>query len=90
MWQELKQTAGGANEMLLFHGTKEANLDSITRHGFLRDYNEVSAYGKGSYFAKNASYPLAEQYTEPNAKGERFMLLTRGRTASPTLLLHSL
>jgi len=67
----------GPNERRLFHGTQEAHLQSIIHHGFLRDFNTTSYYGKGTYFARDASYSIAERYTPPNAAGERFMLATR-------------
>jgi len=68
---------GKSNEKLLFHGTREEHINSITRHGFLRDFNQNAAYGRGTYFAKNAAYSLAERYTPPNTKGERFIILSR-------------
>jgi hypothetical protein len=43
-------------ELLLFHGTKEHNINSIITQGFNHSLNVTSAYGKGTYFAKHADY----------------------------------
>jgi hypothetical protein len=45
-----------SEELLLFHGTKEANIDVICNEGFEPKLNVASVYGKGVYFAKNSSY----------------------------------
>eukprot|EP00658_Telonema_sp_P-2_P030328 TRINITY_DN22924_c0_g1_i4.p2 TRINITY_DN22924_c0_g1~~TRINITY_DN22924_c0_g1_i4.p2 ORF type:complete len:111 (-),score=22.42 TRINITY_DN22924_c0_g1_i4:704-1036(-) len=73
----MEQQLGDANERHLFHGTQESHLESITRHGFLRDFNAKSAYGKGSYFARDASYSIAERYTPPNGFFSCVMLVTK-------------
>ncbi len=44
------------NEQALFHGTAEEAVDSIVEIGFDPKRNKASAYGKGTYFAKHASY----------------------------------
>ena len=61
------------NEVHWFHGTREENITKIAREGFDPAYNKISAYGKGSYFAKNASY--SNSYMVPNAQGISFMFL---------------
>ncbi|XP_029455646.1 uncharacterized protein LOC115090552 isoform X2 [Rhinatrema bivittatum] len=61
-WQkdQMKKLNGGkdVNEKMLFHGTNESLLDPICRHNF--DWRICGAhgtlYGKGSYFARDASY----------------------------------
>ncbi|NXP51535.1 PAR12 polymerase, partial [Heliornis fulica] len=61
-WQkeQMKRENGGkeVNERLLFHGTKTSSTESICIHNF--DWricgNNGTNYGKGSYFARDASY----------------------------------
>lgn len=64
---------GAINERLLFHGTSEEAVNSIITNGFDPEYNRASAYGKGTYFAKNASYSFT--YMKPNKAGISFMFL---------------
>lgn len=46
-------------ERYLWHGTKQlANLNLIIKNGFDRSYNTTSAYGKGTYFARDAAYSV--------------------------------
>lgn len=37
----------------------------------------ATCYGKGSYFAVNASYSASDTYAKPNANGEKFMYVCR-------------
>lgn len=62
---------GAINEYNLFHGTSENAINSIVLNGFDPLYNKTSAYGKGTYFAKNASYSFS--YMKPNDSGISFM-----------------
>ena len=66
------------NERWLWHGTDRDSIDSILANGFLRDYNNTSAHGKGVYFARQAAYSLSRRYSkiDPNT-GEHFLLLCR-------------
>jgi poly [ADP-ribose] polymerase 10/14/15 len=66
----------------LFHGTAEDSVDKIVAHGFNRifgykevNWNAVTVYGKGVYFAVNSKYSV--DYTSPNSRGERHMFLCR-------------
>jgi len=61
------------NELQWFHGTKEENITNIARNGFDPAFNKTSLYGKGTYFAKNASY--SNSYMVPNSQGISFMFL---------------
>lgn len=63
----------GVNEFQWFHGTREENITKIAQGGFDPTYNRTSAYGKGTYFAKNASY--SNSYMHPNKDGISFMFL---------------
>ncbi|XP_029981171.1 protein mono-ADP-ribosyltransferase PARP14-like isoform X2 [Sphaeramia orbicularis] len=67
------------NEKRLFHGTSDDTLAIITNHGFNRSYagKNATAYGKGTYFAVNASYSASNTYSRPNPQGEKHMYLCR-------------
>ena len=52
----VKNTRGFVEELQLFHGTHADFIDPICNNGFDPTRNTVSAYGRDSYFAKNASY----------------------------------
>jgi len=64
---------GAINQVEFFHGTTESAVNTIAAGGFDPAYNKTSAYGKGTYFAKNASYSFS--YMKPNAQGISFMFL---------------
>ena len=61
------------NEVQWFHGTREENISKIADEGFDPSYNKTSAYGKGTYFAKNAYY--SQHYMVQNKDGISFMFL---------------
>ncbi|NWH50351.1 PAR12 polymerase, partial [Fregata magnificens] len=71
-WQkeQMKRENGGkeVNEKLLFHGTKTTFVEAICVHNF--DWRICGSngtnYGKGSYFARDASYSHA--YCQPAVK----------------------
>jgi len=71
--KEIAKRPSNINEVQFFHGTREENITSIAQGGFDPAYNIGSAYGKGTYFAKNASYSQA--YMVPNNEGISFMFL---------------
>lgn len=75
------------NEKRLFHGTSETTVPIINERGFNRSYAGVNAtcYGKGSYFAVNASYSANDTYSKPNQNGEKFMYLCRVLTGDHAL-----
>ena len=47
---------GDFKELSLFHGTHEKLVNIIIREGFDPSKNVRSVYGRGAYFAKDASY----------------------------------
>jgi hypothetical protein len=57
------------NEMILFHGTSPDAVEDIVRHGFNRSYcgKNATTYGKGVYFAKDASYAADKIYSPASA-----------------------
>jgi hypothetical protein len=48
----LHARGGGARETRCFHGTSHDNIGRISTSGFLRDFNQASVFGKGTYFAR--------------------------------------
>lgn len=75
--------ASGVNERWLWHGTSADLLYSILANGFLRDYNTTAAYGKGTYFAREARYSLQSRYAKPDEKGIQHLLLARVLVGEP-------
>lgn len=61
----------------LFHGTDQAAANGILQKGLDRNYNgkNATAYGKGVYFARDASF--SHQYTSVDADGCRLIFLCR-------------
>jgi poly [ADP-ribose] polymerase 10/14/15 len=74
---------GGANERRVFHGTSQANTTTIAKQGFLREYNTAAAYGRGTYFARDAKYSASDRFTPPNSSGEKFVFLARALIGEP-------
>uniref|UniRef100_A0A8C2ACV7 Poly [ADP-ribose] polymerase n=1 Tax=Cyprinus carpio TaxID=7962 RepID=A0A8C2ACV7_CYPCA len=74
------------NEKRLFHGTSELTISHIEKTGFNRSYagKNATAYGKGTYFALNASYSSSNTYSVPNAQGHKHMYLCRVLTGDFT------
>lgn len=70
------ETKSGANDKLLFHGTKNDVVDFIKNYGFdSRYYNPNCMYGRGAYFADLAR--KSHDYTAPNGEGQRHMFIVR-------------
>ena len=65
--------------MWLFHGTDETTVPKITSMGFNRSFcgKNATMFGKGVYFARDASYSSSTTYSRPNAKGIQHMFLCR-------------
>ena len=42
-------------------------MDKIKREGFRKEFNKTSAFGKGTYFAKNANYSI--NYSKQDKNG---------------------
>ncbi|XP_028602940.2 protein mono-ADP-ribosyltransferase PARP12-like [Podarcis muralis] len=77
-WQkeQMKKANGGkdVDERQLFHGTKNDHIDAICQQNF--DWRicgvHGTAYGKGSYFARDASY--SDNYTKSNSSVKTMFL----------------
>ncbi|XP_072542604.1 poly(ADP-ribose) polymerase family member 14-related sequence 1 isoform X2 [Salminus brasiliensis] len=74
------------NEKMLFHGTREDSMKHINHSGFNRSYAGVNAtaYGKGTYFALNASYSSSNTYSVPDHQGHKHMYFCRVLTGDYT------
>jgi hypothetical protein len=71
---KISQTRGRECQVLeLYHGTREEFANSIIKNGFEPAANKVSAYGRGTYFAKAAAY--SKDYAPPAADEVSFMLV---------------
>ncbi|XP_031754427.1 LOW QUALITY PROTEIN: protein mono-ADP-ribosyltransferase PARP12 [Xenopus tropicalis] len=81
LWQreQMKKQNGGKDveERQLFHGTSDSHIDAICQQNF--DWRICGAhgtmYGKGSYFARDASY--SHTYTNYRVSQSRVMFLAR-------------
>ena len=73
----------GSGEMRAFHGTHSKHVNTIAAQGFLRDHNVTSAFGKGSYFAVNASYSVPGYC--PPTDGVHTVFLARILVGEPCL-----
>ncbi len=69
----------GHQEMRLFHGTDEATVPKIISTAFNRSYcgKNMTAYGQGVYFARDASYSAGDTYSRPNKQGEKHIFFCR-------------
>ncbi|KAM9365083.1 poly(ADP-ribose) polymerase family member 14-related sequence 1 isoform 2-T2 [Pholidichthys leucotaenia] len=75
------------NEKRLFHGTCQTTVKTINDNGFNRSYagKNATCYGKGTYFAVNASYSAGDTYSKPSPSGEKFMYVCLVLTGDYTL-----
>ena len=62
------------NEMQLWHGTSHTIVDQIIHGNFdWRLCKESVAYGKGSYFARDASYSNSYAHVDSNGLATMFL-----------------
>jgi len=82
--EELRAKCGtGVQELLLFHGTKEYSINAIVRDGFDHTMNTTSAYGKGTYFAKEAL--LSTHYSKSGHDDISFMFVCKFACHTPCI-----
>lgn len=62
-------------EKQLFHGTNTDCIESICKNGFIAKYNKNSSYGKGTYFAEDASYSFGFMHNNETKKGAMVTLM---------------
>ncbi|XP_046838991.1 protein mono-ADP-ribosyltransferase PARP14-like [Xenia sp. Carnegie-2017] len=79
----MKEKYGNADfpdkEKYLFHGTSKDNVEKINSGGLNRSFAVIhaTAFGKGVYFVRDASYSLGETYSPKDANGLRYMYYAR-------------
>jgi Poly(ADP-ribose) polymerase catalytic domain len=63
----------------LFHGTTKEVMDKILQQGFNRSFcgKNATAYGKGVYFARDASYSADTTYSVPDSQGKQYVMACR-------------
>ncbi|XP_078669881.1 protein mono-ADP-ribosyltransferase PARP14-like isoform X2 [Branchiostoma floridae x Branchiostoma belcheri] len=73
-------------EKELWHGTNAEACREINLNGFNRRYSgqHGTAYGKGTYFAVNASYSAHDRYSSPDTQGRKKMYLAKVLTGECT------
>lgn len=71
----IEQVRGKENvkELMLFHGTKVDCINNIATNGFMKSFNKVSAFGKGTYFSTKASY--SSHYTDNDNTDVSYMFV---------------
>ena len=76
------------NELPLYHGTDHSAVDGICAQNFdwrLSNAFFSAAYGKGSYFARDASY--SHDYTTKDAENFRCMFMANVLTGKYTKVI---
>lgn len=70
---EIEARRGAAPALLfpMFHGTTEMALNAIMRGGFDPTMNRMSAYGRGTYFARD--YALSADFSRTDQHGYKIM-----------------
>merc|ERR1711988_1307707 len=75
------ETDGGhrLEKVWAFHGSDADTVPKISQQGFNRSFCGKNAvvYGKGVYFAKNASYSASDTYSRPDHNGIKRMFMCR-------------
>ncbi|CAJ1951940.1 unnamed protein product [Cylindrotheca closterium] len=63
----------------LWHGTNVEVKDKIVQQGFNRSFcgKNATVYGKGVYFARDASYSAYPTYSVPDAKNHQYIMACR-------------
>ncbi|OPL33136.1 hypothetical protein AM593_03062, partial [Mytilus galloprovincialis] len=61
----------------VWHGTNKQALENIINTGFNRSYCNVTAYGKGVYFAVNVSYSASGYSSVDPTDGLKRMLMCK-------------
>ncbi|CAD5114818.1 DgyrCDS3858 [Dimorphilus gyrociliatus] len=63
----------------VWHGTSKSSIDAICKGHFDRNFAGKHAvrFGIGSYFAKNASYPINNGYASRDEQGQKRLFLCR-------------
>ncbi|XP_051874688.1 protein mono-ADP-ribosyltransferase PARP14-like isoform X2 [Pristis pectinata] len=78
--QTVERKIAGANvEQILYHGTTKEITQKVNKTGFNRSFcgRNATAYGKGTYFALNASYSCDNRYSSPDNDECKFIYQAR-------------
>jgi poly [ADP-ribose] polymerase 10/14/15 len=69
----------GLERRWLFHGTRSEAIPQIVKQGFNRAFAGRNAvvYGKGVYFARDASYSSHRAYSQPDSTGVQHLFMCR-------------
>ncbi|GCB72802.1 hypothetical protein scyTo_0002194 [Scyliorhinus torazame] len=91
LWQSYsvrKDAAGRKNpglkvEQVLYHGTTKEISQKVNKTGFNRSFcgRNATYFGKGTYFALNASYSCGNKYSNPDSDGCKYIYQARVITA---------
>jgi poly [ADP-ribose] polymerase 10/14/15 len=80
---------GHPNERKLYHGAPSAAISKIYTQGFNRIFGfadgSVTRYGKGVYFARDATYSAQDGYSVPDANGHKRIFYARVLTGEYTI-----
>ncbi|XP_046896608.1 protein mono-ADP-ribosyltransferase PARP14-like isoform X2 [Hypomesus transpacificus] len=84
--EDKNRLCGGAGEKLLYHGTTPEGSQSILETGFNRSFagQNATSFGKGTYFAVNASRSANPTYSRPDQDGNQLMFVARVLTGQYT------
>jgi len=76
---DVADDASRCEKVWLFHGTDQDTVPKIFQQGFNRSFcgKNMCRYGKGVYFARDASYSATTTYSCPNDKGIQHIFLCR-------------
>eukprot|EP00977_Amphora_coffeiformis_P016567 scaffold5168_cov176-Amphora_coffeaeformis.AAC.5 len=76
---ELREGDPERDAVWLWHGSNAEVMDKILQQGFNRSFcgKNATAYGKGVYFARDASYSAYRIYAVPDNKGIQYMMACR-------------
>ena len=68
-----------AERRWLFHGTNVEVMEKIMQQGFNRSFcgKNATLYGKGVYFARDASYSSSPAYAVPDNSGYQYIMACR-------------
>ncbi|XP_035265189.1 protein mono-ADP-ribosyltransferase PARP14 isoform X2 [Anguilla anguilla] len=80
------------NEQFLYHGTTKDICQKINKNGFNRSFcgRNATAFGSGTYFAKEAYYSCDDKYSNPDENGHKYMYRARVLTGKPCLGLQGM
>ena len=74
----------------VFHACAAGSVDNIIGSGFNRSYagKNATVYGKGTYFARDASYSARDTYSPPDDHGRKKIFLCRLAIGAHTPVRH--